>query len=254
MSAMKLLPWISAGLFLLSFAAKASAQPGCAVAPAGVQVILQAPVTGAPFSADLFKESTVILRDGNRIHQESHGKIYRDAEGRARCEIEDAKGSITVIEIVDPPARLSIRLNPQQKTARVTHRPQSPPPPATPLRQDIAAKPPAKRGPSVQHTEEALGNQEIEGFAATGKRYSNTTPAGQAGNEKPITSVMEEWYSNDLKITLLTTRDDPRSGNAVIRVVNIHAGNPDAAVFQIPEGYAVKDVYCRAGLCAYDSE
>jgi hypothetical protein len=82
----------------------------------------------------------------------------------------------------------------------------------------------------------------------------NTIQAGQAGNERPITSVTEEWFSKDLKITLLYTNDDPRFAVTVNKVVNIHAGNPDPAVFHIPEGYTVKDVYCRDGVCKYDSE
>src|SRR4051812_12204978 len=43
-------------------------------------------IRGVPFSADVTTETTRILADGNRIHQENHGKIYRDSEGITRTE------------------------------------------------------------------------------------------------------------------------------------------------------------------------
>jgi len=99
-----------------------------------------------------------------------------------------------------------------------------------------------------------LGTQEIEGFTVSGRKFSNTTGVGQVGNDKLITSVLEDWFSNDLKITLLSKRDDPQFGSTADKVINIHTGNPDLALFQMPEGYKVKNLYCRENACIYDSE
>ncbi len=43
-------------------------------------------VKGAPFSADVTTETTMVLQDGNHIHQTSKLKLYRDGEGRTRRE------------------------------------------------------------------------------------------------------------------------------------------------------------------------
>ena len=36
---------------------------------------------GQPFSADAIDEIDQFLADGNHIHRESHGKLFRDSEG-----------------------------------------------------------------------------------------------------------------------------------------------------------------------------
>jgi hypothetical protein len=41
-------------------------------------------VQGAPFSAEVIDESEQFLADGNRIHRETHGRIFRDSQGRTR--------------------------------------------------------------------------------------------------------------------------------------------------------------------------
>ena len=212
--------------------------------PAGAQVVLPPPVTGAPFSADLVNEVTHMGRDGNRVQSETHGKVYRDAQGRGRCDMENVKTKIiTWANISDPVAGLFIHLDLAQKTAIVTHHSQtaqapSPKPPAE-------VKPPVKVD-SSNVSEEELGSQAIEGFRVTGKRYINTTETGQR-------TEWDDWYSPDLKATLLSTHTDERSNSLANKVVNIKAEDPDPAVFQVPEGYTVKDWYCRGSRCNYDS-
>jgi hypothetical protein len=101
---------------------------------------------------------------------------------------------------------------------------------------------------------ENLDSREIEGIPVTGTRFTNITEAGEAGNDKPIVSTVESWYSTDLKLTLLLVNEDPRYGKTTDKLVNIQRNEPALAVFQIPDGYTVKDVYCRNGSCSYDSE
>jgi hypothetical protein len=252
---MKLLSWVSACIFLLFSAAIANAQPGCGISAPGTQVTKLRPVTGAPFSADIVWENTRVLNDGNRIVEERHGRIDRDSQGRSRCELEDARKTITVIEIVDPVAKVAIRLDPRNKLATVTHLPQTPPATA-PSSQPVAEKKPEKlpAAPDPRHTMQTLSSRELEGLTVTGTRFTNIIEAQQEGNDKPITTSLEEWYSGDLKLTLLSIRDDPRNGKMVDKVFNIHTNEPEPAVFRIPDGYTVKDLYCRAGLCKYDSE
>lgn len=251
---MKSLSWISASLFLLLFTTIVKAQPGCAISAPGTQVTKLRPVTGAPFSADIVWENTRVLNDGNRIVDERHGRIDRDSQGRSRCELEDARKTITVIEIVDPVAKIAIRLDPRKKLATVTHFPQTPQA-AAPSSQPVAEKKPEKPpAADPRHTMQTLSSRELEGLTVTGTRFANIIEARQDGNDKPITTSLEEWYSGDLKLTLLSIRDDPRNGKMVDKLVNIHTNEPEPAVFRVPDGYTVKDLYCRAGLCKYDSE
>ena len=69
-------------------------------------------VKGAPYSAVEVTESTQVLGDGNRIHNESQTTVYRDGEGRVRRETPDA------ITIWDPVANTSYMLDPKAQTAR----------------------------------------------------------------------------------------------------------------------------------------
>jgi len=242
---------------------------------------------GAPFSADIVHEFTQVLADGNRIHQESQGKIFRDAEGRNRSEVEDEGFGRTAtprIMIHDPVAQTYITLYPQTKTAIVNH--------VTVYRDGtgrgigggsgtgsgvvtngtglgigigasaggvlVGGKSPEEllaelkalkeaqgNAPNTQRLtrmgSEQLGKKEIEGFIASGNRHSRTIPAGEIGNEKPLVSTTDTWFSEDLKTTLLSVTDDPQTGQRITRLTNIRVGDPDPQLFQIPPDYTVKE-------------
>jgi hypothetical protein len=88
---------------------------------------------------------------------------------------------------------------------------------------------------------EQLGEQTIEGVTAKGTRRTVTIPAGQIGNEQPISIVSETWYSPELKMTVLSKRNDPRMGETEFRLTNIQRGEPAASLFQVPAGYELRD-------------
>jgi hypothetical protein len=69
-------------------------------------------VTGAPYSAVEVRETTQVLADGTRIHNENSTTVYRDGEGRMRRETPNE------ITIFDPVAGFSYSLNPKNLTAR----------------------------------------------------------------------------------------------------------------------------------------
>jgi hypothetical protein len=69
-------------------------------------------VQGAPYSGEEVTTQDHVLGDGTHIHNESHTKVYRDAEGRTRRESED------MINIYDPVAGVAYVLNPKTMTAR----------------------------------------------------------------------------------------------------------------------------------------
>lgn len=228
---------------------------------------------GQPFSADVIEETDRLLADGNHIRRENHGRIFRDSQGRTRSETEigplgPGTKPILHIMISDPVEGRFILLNPGQKTATISQfgKLLSAAPglgvPAQPA--NNAAKPDAsttaaaeprslqslrnmraasgtQAGGKPQMSHEDLGATEIEGFTVTGTRYTHTIPAGEMGNDQPMTTMSERWFSSDLKMDLLNKSESPESGKHVRKLVNIRMGDPDPLLFQVPADYTVKE-------------
>jgi len=122
---MKTLYVIPAALSILTFAAAAQDEHAVvleklAAEKMALQVkvvglqggIMGKTVKGAPYAGVEVSESTQMLADGTRIHNESQTQVYRDSEGRMRRETP------TEITIWDPIANTSYLLNPKTQTAR----------------------------------------------------------------------------------------------------------------------------------------
>src|SRR5262249_28378562 len=83
---------------------------------------------------------------------------------------------------------------------------------------------------------ESLGKQNMEGVIAEGTRNTQTIETGEIGNDRPIQTVNEQWYSEELGMVVMTKRSDPRTGDETFRVTNIHRGDPAPYLFQPPAG------------------
>jgi hypothetical protein len=88
---------------------------------------------------------------------------------------------------------------------------------------------------------ESLGKRMIEGVNSEGTKYVTTIDAGAIGNDRPIQSVTEKWFSPELQITMLLRHTDPRMGEEVSKVVNVNRSEPAAYLFQVPAGYQMVD-------------
>ena len=229
-----------------------------------------APVKGAPYSATTTSESTQTLADGNRISQTSTGAVARDSQGRTRQDTAlPAIGTLSaaslphLVFVRDPVAGTSFTLNLTDKTAwknpmisidagspgaqvetnTVIIRTKDgggapdmpPPPPAIEMMKHI------ERDDDSQATTESLGSQTIEGVVANGVRTTRTIPAGQIGNERPISIVTEVWTSPDLKTIISSKRNDPRMGEQTFKLTNIVRGEPDASLFTVPADFKIVD-------------
>lgn len=197
---------------------------------------------GAPFSADVVTETNRQLADGNRIHRETHGKMFRDSEGRTRTENEIQIPTSQPHEhvlIFDPVEKVFISLDARHKTATVNHFQRTTQAPEVPRQAAPVTAPLAPKRPDFKS--ESLGVRQIEGFNANGTRRTWTVAAGETGNEKPLVTVTEIWTSTELHVTLLSTRDDPLNGQTTRKLVNIQTGEPDPLLFQVPPDYTVKD-------------
>lgn len=190
-------------------------------------------ISGKPFSARVVLESTKQLNDGTHITHTTYNIDARDTQGRTRTEgrkwinpTTNEEPRLTSIELYDPTTRTRTDLFPLTKVARQwvvgTSSTSAP---------DPAAKPDTKQ--------ESLGSEVMEGLPVQGTRTTEVYPAGAVGNDRPLTIVTESWFSEDLRIALLTRRNDPRYGVQTVRVTELVQQEPDASLFDIPKDYKV---------------
>jgi hypothetical protein len=77
-----------------------------------------------------------------------------------------------------------------------------------------------------------------EGLKVDVSRSVETIAVGVLGNNRPIESVFERYYSPDLKMTVYSKRSDPRSGESIYRMTEIKRSEPDANLFRVPAGFS----------------
>jgi hypothetical protein len=88
---------------------------------------------------------------------------------------------------------------------------------------------------------ESLGSQLIEGVVVEGKKTTTTIQVGMQGNDRPMTSTSETWFSPELRMTVLSKSTSPTSGENTMKLINISRAEPDPALFQVPPDYKVVD-------------
>lgn len=231
-------------------------------------------VKGAPFSADSSTETVQALGDGTRITHKNTSAIFRDSEGRTRREqnVESigpwASGQThKLIFINDPVSNINYSIDPQERTVRkmtVNRKVTGVPPMAEAGQRTMvvdAGPGPGERmavgegqqvffrtmvdrvggsDPNPPKTE-SLGKRTIEGVECEGTRTTVTIPVGTIGNDRPIESVTERWFSPELKMTILSQRSDPRLGQTTTRLTNIRRGEQSRSLFDPPSDYTVKE-------------
>ena len=244
-----------------------SAGPAAAIAWGSLEKGSTAPVKGAPYSATTNNESVQTLADGNRIVQTNTGTVSRDSQGRTRQDAAlPAIGNLSaasaphLVFIQDPVAGTSYTLNLTDKTAWKNPMPPGgtgvpgaavstffiqtasgppplppPPPPMIALTKHLATDEP------LETNTESLGSQTMEGVLVNGVRTTRTIPAGQVGNDRPISIVTEVWTSADLRTIISSKRNDPRMGEQTFRLTNIVRAEPDSSLFTVPVEYKIID-------------
>ncbi len=86
-----------------------------------------------------------------------------------------------------------------------------------------------------------LGHAQRAGQDTTGTRETLTLRADAEGNNRPMISKKEIWYSPYLQVNVSVTRQSPKSGTDVLTLGDISLGEPAAALLAVPEGYKVVD-------------
>jgi hypothetical protein len=209
------------------------------------------PVLNAPYSAEAVTEVIQTLADGNRIEQRTSAIVARDSRGRTRREQHGialgalvARAESPIVTITDPTTGTHLNLNQDTKVARRS--------------QSIGSFPPtlsngagagratadagfATRESSPEVRTRKLGTKVIEGIRVEGTETTVTIRAGAMGNRLPIQLVSERWYSQELRVVVMTRRIDPRFGETQFRLTNIVRGEPPTHLFEVPSDFRIED-------------
>jgi hypothetical protein len=211
-----------------------------------LESIVITPKAGAPFTLTLQTEAVRTLYDGGTVTMVNQRKIARDATGKIYQErwfLVPKNGKIeskmTTIQISDPNAHTHYNcfmleakhvceLTTFAPSTTAVYKMEGPPP--GPLPNDAG---------TVVH--EDLGKQLVSGVETTGTRDATIYNPGVFGNDRKVTVEREFWYSPQLGINLLSKRSDPRFGTQTFTVTDLILSEPDAKLFDLPEGFKVVD-------------
>ena len=200
----------------------------------------------APFSARRRFTSVEKLADGTTRRSESGGSKARDSLGRTYSADErhwtyldkgkSVLGGEMLYRIDDPIANTETRWDSTSKEVKVIHWPKTAAGGAAcslcdPFSVDVPGT-----------TVEKLGMRTIEGVVAEGTRSTYKITETQDQNGRALNVIHERWYSTELKIVVLETNDDPRSGTTRDELVDIVRRDPDVAKYRPPSNYVVHDV------------
>jgi hypothetical protein len=203
------------------------------------------PIVGLPFSADQSIRTIQHLANGMSLTNEIKGHVYRSAEGVERYDgavIPTAANPDPTLQvlILDRVKHTSITLNSKLKIAMLRHLPDNAAvsvsflPQQQPTFQNKAIKP-------ENLTTTDLGKKTEGMLSLVGKRVTGTIPAGAMGNDQPLLVTTEAWYAPSLKLIVHQIEQNPLSGERTFELTNIRGDQPDPALFQIPDGYTIKE-------------
>ncbi|HYN07222.1 MAG TPA: hypothetical protein VES67_07510 [Vicinamibacterales bacterium] len=184
-------------------------------APAQMQIPPAGPrapepvVTGAPYTADSVV-TVKLTAFGDPVTQRVVARVYRDSAGRVRRE-QTVMGQETPRS--SEPADLVVTI-------------------VDPVAGIIYSLNPATR------TAHRLV------IPVTGQKTVSTLPAGTDG--RPVEISDERWESRDLRVVVLASHRDSRTGEFEHRLTNISRVEPSAQLFTLPANYTIVDAIVPA--------
>jgi hypothetical protein len=227
---------------------QAQGVPPCTPPPVqGGGPTVVAGVKNAPFSATGKQIFDQKLPGGNALHGVVLSRIARDSAGRTRVETlrrcwhgQDgnihAAWNVVINDSVAGKSLTWIIEDLASKVVRVTPiRDPTPEESAQSMREEALFQP-----PQGELQIESLGTKEINGVSAEGKRTTRRIPAGEEGNDLPMTKMNEVWNSKQLQQNLMTTSDSPTGGRFVFELEDVKLQEPDPSLFAAPAGYTIK--------------
>jgi hypothetical protein len=234
-------------LALLAIAAVSARQPSQAQSASATTAAPAATTgcTGLPYSATETRTDIQTNADGT-ITEHSHTQlVWRDADGRTRQEMisktrsgeESKERYVTVYEPVKR-LRWTWYYGGSSKKVAFVHPFQEHEGPAS---CPVPPAPQVKRNPG-DFLQELLPPTMINGIPVAHNRNSKVVPAGKDGNDHKFTIAHEWWISPDLGVIMRHTIDDPPMPRIVTELSDVICAVPDQALFQVPEGYEIREV------------
>jgi hypothetical protein len=210
----------------------------------GGSALLAAPVTNEPYSARQVTEKTRVLADGAKQQWHESHFVARDSQGRVRLEErirggEDGKPEVKKVYVKDPVAHtLTTWLEGCgcAKVAKVSKLPETETVPVTCGGCSVNA------GPSAIAVETAqdLGSNVVDNVAVKGTLYTIQISPKDSHADRPLSKTHEMWVSDEMKLVMKQTWEDPRNGEKVVELRDFKGGEPPAELFRVPAGYTVQ--------------
>jgi hypothetical protein len=200
-------------------------------------------VENAPFSAQRRVISITRNADSISTRDEATQSEARDGKGRVyiagerHWDIvvgnERVDRSEFLVRIFDPVAHTSTTWSSSSKKVKVVHWQQEANEPNAPN--------PFLSFASPNSNVEKLGTKIIGGISADGMRTSYTATATETKGDKSFADFHECWYSPELRVVLLETRNSPTLSFRS-ELEQIVRGEPDVAKYQPPATYDRSEV------------
>ena len=217
-------------------------------ADGSARVFINDPVDKAAYIIDPQKKTACRAEFNERAINDCYSQIKGDwkplgfmlhANSRSGLGMMSARDDIAIevsprAQIIDLTRKAYVHRDGKTLEAPVPPTPPLPPlPPLAGMRSDS--------GGNAQVSREKKTGQSYEGLQVDADRTVETIAAGAIGNSRPIESVVERYYSPELKMTVFSRRSDPRNGESIYRMVDIKRSEPDAALFRVPAGYNLSE-------------
>jgi hypothetical protein len=101
---------------------------------------------------------------------------------------------------------------------------------------------PFSRGADPNTTSESLGTESISGVTVVGTKETTIQPAGSNGNDRPLTSTHESWYSPRLGLVVYSRSSSQNVTSISTRnLEDLSTAEPDPALLKVPDGYIIVD-------------
>lgn len=201
-------------------------------------LVVVLPCPGHPVSFDQVEKHVHKLPDGTKANFIVVRRIYRSASGKIRIETETKSSSGQVlnlyVSVSDPENGSHMIFSPKEKIAYRTtmHRG------AVGCENQFAVTDAADGMESQRKwnvKKEDIGSRFMEGVKYEGSRIITS-----AEDDPSLTTTLEQWYAEKLKIGMIN-RSGPYKSYTV-HIQNLRLEEPDRGLFTVPADYKVLDV------------
>jgi hypothetical protein len=200
------------------------------------------PKADAPFSLTLVTEWSHLLGNGGTFILANERRIVRDSEGRIYQERwvlvpkgGKIKSRMDIFQITDPAQHTWYNCDTESKICDLFKYSLTTQDNFQPA---IGTSDLLPNGTGFRQHED-LGLSSTAGVDTHGYRETTTINTGVMGNDQPMVTTREFWYSPQLAIDLISIVDAPLTGKQLFTVKDLSLSEPDRSFFVVPENYKI---------------